>query len=284
VLAAVAAVALVAFLDRGRWARTASVAIVGIVLMSNSIASTVLARHQSERVFRSIGARGWVDGRLGPDARIAVLATENVDWMLLWQTEFWNRSVQLVYYVGPREPGTLPTRRVTIDERTGRLVRDDGAPLGMDGIVTDRTVELDAPLIHELPNGLRLYAVAGETAARSILTGLYPDSWTGPTLTYTRPGCRGTTRLIFAFDSDERYAPGPQTVVARQGSEELARETVQPGKRLALRVPLDRARGSCTLALEITPTWVPASKDGSAEPRELGLVFRAVVNFDEVAG
>jgi hypothetical protein len=259
----------------GRKAPAAPLALVAILLLANSVAETDLAQGQARRVHDGADAGRWVDEKLGGSADAALLFTGNVDPMLLWQTEFWNTSVRRAYVTHGAKPDPLPSTRLSIDDRTGRLVAPGGGQLNAGALVTDRSLVLSGPVLARSRTGLLLYRYGSTTVVRQAFTGLYPDDWTAPAVTYERPGCRGVTRLIFAFAASA-YA-GVQRVVATQDGTVVGSETTVPGQPVFLRSVLDAARGSCRLRIAITP-WTPArSQRGSTDTRRLGLLYERVV-------
>jgi hypothetical protein len=86
-------------------------------------------------------------------------------------------------------------------------------------------------------------------------TGVYPDTWTGPTATVSLYVCDGMTTVV--LEQDRSLFPRPQTVVAN------GRRFVVHGTR-TISVP------SCRLHLRVTPTKVA----GAGDTRELGIHLR----------
>jgi len=244
---------------------------VGILLLLNSLAATALAHDLSYRILATSHASSWVDDRIGRDGDAGVVWTGNVDPNWVWQIEFWNSSVRRVYFRDQRDPGTLPTQRLTIDPRSSEL-RGDGRPLPVEALVADRSFTVDGPLRATLPNGLVLVGVSPNTTAGAIVGGVYGDGWTGPALTYTRRNCHGITELGFRFRSGPN-AP-PQTATASQAGRVVARQRFAPGETSLVRAPLDASRGTCTLRVRVSPTWIPAERvSGSPDTRPLGLIY-----------
>ena len=248
---------------------------VATLFLLNTLAATALAHDLSSRIRNASLASSWVDARLGRGADAGVVWTGNIDANWVWQTEFWNDSVRRVYYTRERDPGTLPTLRL-VSERGSHELRAGGRPLPVEGLVTDRSFTIDGAPIRSLTNGLSLIRVTPATTSGAVVVrGVYGDGWTGPELSYTRPKCRGVTRLVFAFRSSVN-APA-QTATMEQAGHLLARRHVSPDPNLFfLRVPLDASRGTCTIRVLISPTWRPAARvAGSTDPRKLGLIYES---------
>jgi len=244
---------------------------VGTLLLLNSLAATALAHDLSYRILSTSSASSWVDDRIGRDGDAGVVWTGNVDPNWVWQVEFWNSSVRRVYFRNERDPGTLPTQQLTLDRRSSEL-RAEGRPLPVDALVTDRSFTIDGSLRASLANGLILVGVSPNTTAGAVVGGVYGDGWTGPELTYTRRNCHGLAELGLTFRSGPH---GPrQTATASQAGHVLARERFAPGETSLLRAPLDASRGTCTLRVRVSPTWVPAERiPGSPDTRRLGLIY-----------
>jgi hypothetical protein len=227
-----------------RGGRLAALLFVAAVLGVSSIAAVRLADEQSSRVAAGDDTSGWIDRAAPPGAHVAFLLTGAVDPAQLWQSEFWNDDLASVFTLGADEPGPLPTSTPTI-ATDGRLVLGDATD-----VVVDRTVQLSGRPLARSTTGLELVPVDDTTRVVAYETGIRPDSSTAPTFTYTRPGCSGAARLIFALRSGPT-AP-PQTVVVRQGATVVARQQVAPGADVSIRAPLDAALGSCTLRFHAT--------------------------------
>ena len=104
------------------------------------------ARTQSVAALASQGVApkdvSWVDDRVGTDAHVVfvnnISLAENPH--TLWQTEFWNRSIESVVDLAAPPHITLG-RPGAIDRQTGRIVTSDPyvAALDPDGPVRSRT-------------------------------------------------------------------------------------------------------------------------------------------------
>jgi hypothetical protein len=102
------------------------------------------------------------------------------------------------------------------------------------------------------------------------VTGLFPDTWSGRHVTYTRPRCVGGT-LTVELASDENLFGRSQTVSGAGKS-----VTFDPSRNGTLTVPLRPTDGTCRVVFTVAPTAVPAlTVKGSADTRVLGAHFLA---------
>ena len=96
------------------------------------------------------------------------------------------------------------------------------------------------------------------------MSGLYPDTWSGPHVIFTRFRCR-SGHVSALVQTDGHLLRRAQVVSARG-----VRVRVPPGAQRTLSVPLTRAAGNrCTARFTIAPTKVP----GKSDRRRLGVHF-----------
>src|SRR5205085_1493908 len=122
--------------------------------------------------------------------------------------------------------------------------------------------------------GMVLYRVDGLLRVIGRIEGLYPDGWSGRSVTYTPSDCTGGS-LVVTLTSDPVIHPHSQVVTATSGSREVARITIQRnddvGRQLV--VPLGAHGGVCSVDFTVTPTTVPDQTLGTGDTRELGIRF-----------
>jgi hypothetical protein len=212
--------------------------------------------------------REWADHAVGSNADVAFLWTGRRDKNTLWENEFFNRSVKEVYDLGPPAPGGLPSTRVSFDPRNGDLL--DARPAAY--VLTDDSLHLFGTRVaNDGGTGMALYRVGGRIQLAEKFTGVYADSWSGPTATYTRYECEGG-RVRLVLQSDGTLFRTAQTVSAGGRS-----VRIPPGGIATLTVPLQPHDGRCDVSFRIAPTAVPALRlAGSTDTRRLGVHFSAV--------
>jgi hypothetical protein len=222
--------------------------------------------------------RDWIDRAVGTTKpRVASIWTgaPGVNFVSLWDNEFFNRSVGPVYNLhGP--PDGLPQETITIDPRNAVARDPSGKPVSAQYVLTDKSLKVAGRVIASDPGlGMMLYRVGGPI--RLIvreLDGVYPDLWSGPTAGYTRYPCvRGTLWVVLAGYA--KLEPRPVTVVARSAGRVLT-TVVPPGGRRTVAIPLRPTNKLCQVAFSISPTVIPAQVLGGADKRELGILFKRV--------
>lgn len=160
----------------------------------------------------------WIDERIGEDAEAAYLYGVTGDLVgeaqILWQTEFWNRSVGTVYRLGPPEPAALPESAATFDTATGRISEARSTPYA----VAPNTVQLDGRLLAQAGR-LSLYRVDPPMRLATLLGGLYGDGWmaSDAALThYAKPDSPGRLRVRVSRESWAGPSP-PGAVTVKVG-------------------------------------------------------------------
>jgi hypothetical protein len=215
--------------------------------------------------------RDWVDRAAAGRGETVALWTGNTSRFSIWQNEFFSQSVGRVYYVNEPMGGGLPQTKATIGDDS--VLRDpSGSPIAAAFVLTDGSLApLGRVVAEDAGRGVLLYRPEGPLRAASRVNGLHPnDTWSGPTVTYTRINCRGGT-LTVMLQSDPNLYREPSRVVARAAGE-YRRASIPPdGRAHALTVPLVSVDGRCAVTFEITPAVVP----GHGDLRQLGLHFNA---------
>ena len=233
-------------------------------------------RYQSANaLFGGIGAGevDWVDRAVGRDADVAAVWTGKVDRHVIWENEFFNRSIGRVYRL--REPlgGGLPETPVELDPESG-LARDErGRLVRPQYILADGSFEPNGEIVaQDFRRGVAVYRAAGPLRSMIRVTGLYPnDTWSGRRVTYVRQQCRGGTVTV-TLHSDPSLFTRPSRVVARVRGRVAARALVPPATRgTPLTARLRPTGDRCRVVFSVTPVRVPRTGD----TRALGLHFTA---------
>jgi hypothetical protein len=220
--------------------------------------------------------RDWIDLAVGTTKpRVTAIWTgaPGVNFVTLWDNEFFNRSVGPVYNLhGP--PDGLPQETITINPRNGAARDLSGNVVRAQYVLTDKSLKVAGRVVAEDPVGTVLYRVGGPVRLVRRLDGVYPDSWSGPTAGYTRQPCvSGTLSVVLAGYA--RLQPRPVTVVARSAGR-VVRIVVPPTGPRTIAIPLRPENNFCQVAFSISPTAVPAQVFGGTDTRELGIRFTRV--------
>jgi hypothetical protein len=202
----------------------------------------------------------WIDQRVGSAADVAAIWTGRTQPYVVWENEFFNRSVGSVYDVGSALPGGLASTAVTVG-RDGRLRDPAGRLLRHRFVLVDGSLDVDGVKVaSDTALEVNLWKVSGPIRSLTRVDGLYPnDTWSGRVVVYHRLRCRGGSVRVTLL-GDPQLFTSAQTVRAA-GSSRL----VRPGAPASITVPLTGCRARFT----ISPTKVP----GSHDRRRLGIHF-----------
>jgi Dolichyl-phosphate-mannose-protein mannosyltransferase len=214
-----------------------------------------LASHHARAA--GVGGRpDWVDRGLPKGSSVGVLWSGHLDPHVVWENEFFNRSIGAVYDVGRPAPGNLASTPVRVG-KVGVVRRQPPERL----LLSDGTLDLrGARRASDAESGVSVWGVASPVRAVTSVTGLYPnDNWSGPVVVYRRSQCAGGSVHVDLL-GDSSLFHRPQTVSANGTS-----TIVFPGVRSGMTVPLQ----SCAARFVVSPTKIP----GGADRRRLGVHF-----------
>ena len=240
-----------------RWALSLPLLVVAYfsVVQQPVQARAELASHNARAA--GVGGRlDWIDRSVPHGVGVAVLWAGRTDPHVVWENEFFNRSVGAVYDVAAPMPGNLPSTPVRVG--AGGVLQPQ---LPERLALSDGTLDLRGTRIaSDLERGVSLWRAAPPVRAVTRVTGLYPnDNWSGRVVVYRRRGCAGGAVRV-AVLGDPSLFRHVQTVRANG-----ATRVVLPGATTVLRVPLRR----CAAGFVVSPTKVPSG----ADQRRLGLRF-----------
>jgi hypothetical protein len=227
----------------------------------------------------------WVDHRLGSSGQAGFIygAGMNANPHLLWQTEFWNRSVRGVYALGTEPLLTFDGPEIRVDG-SGRLVPKaaDDAAIDEPYVLADPSLGIVGDVVAK-PGPLALIRVEPPVRIASTVDGLFVDGWSGPQANLSQFGpLPGGARRIRVKVSREGWGgpdvPSRVTISAgplrmTEAGPTLARVTATrewtvhsaQGRTFVLPVPPAPFR----LEVRVTPTFSPA-QFGSSDARQLG--------------
>jgi hypothetical protein len=230
----------------------------------------------------AIGARAatgaadvnWIDDRVGSNGNVVFVndQTLNGNPHAVWQTEFWNRSVRRVLELTP--PPHIFGDPASLDPATGKVstAGADGAGEAVSAryVVAPTTLALAGQVL-ERTGQLALYRVNGPLQVANMVSGIYADGWTGPTVNfmqYAVPGRPPVDRVMrFSLPRGSGF-PEQHVVVTVDGQRKET--TVAPGQTRVVRIP--KRRGPFQVQVAVTPTFSPAQLGGSADTRQLGVL------------
>jgi len=261
------------------WARAAVPVAVGgfLVLSSASVLAEVVYQAKSTRAAGGLtGDPSWIDHAVGSNARVEVIYTPDIsNPHVVWQAEFWNRSVRRLFGVAAQDP-SIPDLSASIDG--SGLIHPSLPPSSPDMhahlFVAANDVDIAGTRI-AAAGQLVLWRTAGPLRLAAQVTGLTQDGWTGPTASYTLYVVPPTTRYVVVNLAQIKLTGLPtehvNVTVGRAGTTafwEQRSVTVPPGTTRHLLLPL--RRGPFQVALSVTPTFSP-STFGLSDTRTLGV-------------
>ena len=217
------------------------------------------------------GRRDWVDAAVGRDGNVALVfsgAHPTEQPLTLWENEFFNRSIGPVYDLRQRSMGNLPEAHVH-QGADGVLRLPDGRRVRDKYVLSDTSVSLAGTVMgRDEIRGMVLRRTHGLVAIATRISGIYPDGWSGPRVTYTRPRCAGG-KLTVLVASDTHLFSRPQSISAEGRSVSL-----DPAQVAQLTVPLHPRDAVCRVVFTVKPTAVPALVErGNDDGRVLGARF-----------
>jgi hypothetical protein len=261
-LAAIAAAALFAILPR-RFALVLPLLVFVYFVVSQRPIESQLTFASRDVLFQGIRSvpPDWIDRRVGKGADVAAIWTGRTDAHVIWENEFFNRSVGPVYNVGVAMPGGLASVRVTAGS-DGYLRDAEGTTIHHRYVLSDGSLDLNGvKKASDSSLGINLWEVHGAIRSLTRITGLYPGgTWSGPSVVYRRLQCDGGSVRV-TLDGDASLFQRDQIV--RAGG--VARR-VFPVVATTMTVPLAR----CQARFTVSPTKVP----GHGDARRLGVHFR----------
>jgi hypothetical protein len=226
------------------------------------------------------GDHSWIDDAVGRNADVGYLYGTSTDLFaeasLLWQTEFWNRSVRQVYNLGSPEPVGFAETTLVANSANGRLAAAAGGAAPK-YIVAANGFELAGAVVARHPPFI-LFRVAKPLRLGGSVQGVYGDNWMGADAAYFRyatPGGRpGTVRVTVSRTAwGGPDIPGHMRiqVIALRGPKTpittIRRWVVHSRRARVFALPTPRP--PFEISLHVQPTFSP-SKFGLSDTRQLG--------------
>jgi hypothetical protein len=215
----------------------------------------------------------WLDDTVGRDADVGTLFYSG-NPIYVWENEFFNRNVDTAYSLSGRFDG-LPVHAVGA-QPSGLLLDEEARPQHVAYVLVSRSLVVRGRRVAADPRAATvLYHTRGPLALDALVDGLYPDTWSGPSVRYLRYDCK--PGVLTARLTNDRSPPVPVTVTATIGGRALAHTVVPPGAvRHSLQVSLPKVSGACEVYFAVSPTQVPAETVGNGDTRELGIRFTSI--------
>ena len=234
--------------------------------------------------------RDWIDDAVPDGEEVVVLWTGGADRFTVNQSEFFNRRVGRIFYTSAPTPGGINENEVTrVDVPQSRAGREGTYFLPNDATVDapyallDGSVTPDGRVVaRDEGTGMTLWRLTGPLSSRATVTGVYPDTWSGPRVRWRLVRCApGTLTVTVHADASlfDRYQSlGWSTpTVSSPFPVRIGAGSVPPtGERASFEVSLRPQNGVCIVEFDVSPTANPSTViPGSTDDRELGLHFDA---------
>jgi Dolichyl-phosphate-mannose-protein mannosyltransferase len=263
-----------------RYAPAAPLAVLAYLALASHPVYMITEQASVDSAHAGISVKkNWVDRAAGADANVAILFFA-IDAVPFWQNEFFNASVRTVYNINGRYDG-LPQTQVGVDSKTAFLVDPTHNRLvHSDYLLVNQSILPRGRLVAEDPGtGMRLFRTPGRYVhIDQIVSGVYPDTWSGPEAGYQRYACKGGT-LTVTMTSDPALHPYDQVVTAIEANRVVARKVVKRSRDVGQRmtVPLKSQGGDCGVRFTITPSRSPDDAFNNGDKRVLGIRFTRFV-------
>ncbi|MGH3079757.1 MAG: hypothetical protein ACRDNH_01295 [Gaiellaceae bacterium] len=260
--------------------------VAGFLLLSGyTVHGTIRDQSQATRAAQGAADPSWVDHAVGDDARVGFVYGPNVSSNphLLWQAEFWNRSIDNVYVHGTDPDPSYSNDEIRIDAH-GRLVPKEAgdAQLEEPYLVADPALGIVGEVVAQ-PGPIALIQLDPPARVEQTLDGVYGDGWSGPNAALNRyaPLSGGARRIkvdVSRAGWDGPDLPGRVEIrvgpLRMMGSDpSLARVTaarqwtVHSKTARSFVLPLPPA--PFRVEVSVTPTFSPA-QFGHGDARQLG--------------
>jgi hypothetical protein len=223
----------------------------------------------------TLGNRSWIDQRIGSGADAAYLIGTTpepaLESQVLWQNEFWNRSLRRVFDLNNSGLSGFAETTVGSPGR-GLLVDSAGAKVRAPYVVSNLGFQVDGQLIAAHPP-LGLFRTRGPLRLATAIGGIYGDGWMGAYASYNHFSPHSPPGLVTISLSRALWTgpdvPGHVRIVriTDRGRQVVRRWTIHSGASRTFAVPV--SRGPFAIAVTISPTFSPSTY-GQPDTRQLG--------------
>jgi hypothetical protein len=280
-LGAIVAVLLFAVLPRtiALWTIPSALAVFLMLSSGSVFAKETYIASATRHAGGLTGDPSWIDHAVGSSQRAEFLDTTEIpDPHILWQTQFWNRSVRRIFGVTANDP-SIPDVTASLSAATGQI--RPNLPAGSPDadpryVVAASNVAVAGKRIAQA-GFLSLYRVDPPLGLASVVSGVQPDAWMGSTASYTDYRGHVPHRLRVLVWRPKLHGPPPARVRVTVGSVRATglptvwatqSWTVKNGSRHLFTLPIRGAPFQVRLTAD--PTFVPSAY-GLADTRILGV-------------
>ncbi|HEY7732047.1 MAG TPA: glycosyltransferase family 39 protein [Gaiellaceae bacterium] len=289
-------VAVISFLFLSmRWARMLFPAGLALFFLLSAYTVYGAVEDQSTAAHASTGVadEDWIDDVVGKEGRVGFIygPTVGVNPHLLWQTEFWNRSIDGVYPLDTAGGSSFSLDDLKVDSEGHLVPATGGAPVTEPYVLADPGLGIVGEVVAQ-PGPMALIRVDPPLRVGRSVSGLYPDGWSGPAAALTQFSLPGDARTMRVRVSRAGWTgqdvPSRVSIVAgpmrmTDAGPTLASTTatrewvVHSGLTRTFDLPVPSA--PFRIEVKVSPTFAP-SQFGQADARQLG----AQIAFEAPSG
>jgi hypothetical protein len=238
-----------------------ALAVGAALLVAASAAAWSDAAHRSHDLRLGVPLpRSQLDDAVGRGAHVVWALTGNADPNAVAEAQLWNRSLRRVVRV---DPATADPTTGVLDERSTEYA------LGAVPIVGEQVATIPLGTVSRVNGPLR---------AAELVSGLYPDGWSGFQTTYTRlAGPKRNSTLAITVSRKTWTGPDKPAQVSADaapiGGQPFAERvtTIHGGETTTLRVPVPPPPFQVTV--RVSPTFSPAELGAGSDTRQLGALL-----------
>ena len=256
-----------------------AVVLVYLAWANSPVEGTTSQASRDSRVGGVQAPRNWIDHAVGtrPDVAAIWTGAPGLNFVALWDNEFFNRSVGPVYNIhGP--PDGLPQETIVLDPASASLRHADGTPLRAKYVLVDRSMTIAGRVPCNRPRNRDDALSSGQPspARGSDLRDLPGRLLGADGAVHPLPVCGRHARR------EPRRLPTAPSTPGRSRGQRRDRSSSRPDRGPSGReAPLTRSalaeHRRCLVNFSISPTAVPAKVLGNKDTRQLGIRFRRLV-------
>jgi hypothetical protein len=144
-----------------------------------------------------------------------------------------------------------------------------GRPVRVGYVLTDPNTQVVGTQVAADPaKGMALYRVNGLLRTSTSVSGWYDDTWTGPTVVWTRHGCTAGLLRIPVHTNPELFAGAVQHIRVTGSTTTPFTVDLAPTATRTIVVQLRPRAGLCRVRFDIAPT-----RRAAGDPRTLGVLI-----------
>ncbi len=250
------------------------VVVAGLFVVTSAAVNKRTDKASTSAVAQGItGPRDWIDQTVGAGAEVAVLYPGASEPLRVWENEFFNRSIQLIYSIGVPMPGGLPDTVVNANPN-GSIVNRPGFPVAADYVLVDFSTSVVGTVIaRDAGTGMTLVRASGPLRLSQAVSGVYLDHWTGSQASFTKYDCHGGSVSVSIW-LDTFLRTDTVIVTPIIDGKAMPDVSIVPGAPpTVVETRVAPTSGQCQVNYVVASTVVPSQLTGSSDTRNLGVLM-----------